>query len=107
MQRLCEDRGRLFPLEAPKSFDIASLSLYYESLRSIPFDLLHAPDQTRYVLRLFCKAVEGPIELRGLEDRNYSAVDYVTGKNLGIVSGHNAHLPVEFDGNLLVEVRPQ
>jgi hypothetical protein len=29
------------------------------------------------------------------------------GKSLGTVSGHSAHLPVEFDGNLLVEVRPQ
>jgi len=34
-------------------------------------------------------------------------VDYVTGKSLGTVSGRGAHLPVEFDGNLLVEVKPQ
>jgi len=47
-----------------------------------------------------------PIELRDLDDRNYSVVDYITEKNLGMVSGHNAHLPVEFDENLLVEVRP-
>src|ERR1035438_4588087 len=27
------------------------------------------------------------LELRGLDDRNYSVVDYVTGKSLGTVSG--------------------
>jgi alpha-galactosidase len=63
-------------------------------------------DQTMYYA-FFAKQWKGPIELRGLEDRNYSVVDYVTGKSLGTVSGHSAHLPVEFDGNLLVEVRPQ
>ena len=63
-------------------------------------------DKTMYYA-FFAKQWKGPIELRGLEDRNYSVVDYVTGKDLGTVSGHNAHLPVEFDGNLLVEVRPQ
>jgi alpha-galactosidase len=34
-------------------------------------------------------------------------VDYVTGKSLGTVSGQNAHLPVEFNEHLLVEVQPQ
>jgi hypothetical protein len=34
-------------------------------------------------------------------------VDYVTGTNLGTVSGHDAHLPVEFDQHLLLEVQPQ
>jgi len=34
-------------------------------------------------------------------------VDYVTGKSLGTVAGHNAHLPVAFDGNLLLEASPQ
>ena len=55
----------------------------------------------------FAKQWKGTVELRGLEDRNYSVVNYVTGKNLGTVSGHSAHLPIEFDGNLLVEVQPQ
>ena len=56
---------------------------------------------------LFAKQWKGRVDLRGLEDRNYGVVDYVTGKNLGTVSGHNAHLAVEFDGHLLLEVRPQ
>jgi len=55
----------------------------------------------------FAKQWKGSIELRGLEDRNYRVVDYVSGKNLGTVSGHNAHLPVEFNQHLLLEVRPQ
>jgi alpha-galactosidase len=63
-------------------------------------------DQTMYYA-FFAKQWKGTIELRGLEDRNYTVVDYVSGKSLGIVPGHNAHLPVEFDGSLLVEVRPQ
>jgi alpha-galactosidase len=63
-------------------------------------------DQTMYYA-FFARQWNGPVELRGLEDRNYSVVDYVTGKNLGTVTGHIAHLPVEFDRNLLLEVRPQ
>jgi alpha-galactosidase len=55
----------------------------------------------------FAKQWKGPVELRGLEDRTYSVVDYVTGKSLGTVPGHRAHLPAEFDGSLLVEVQPQ
>jgi alpha-galactosidase len=63
-------------------------------------------DQAMYYA-FFAKQWKGPVELRGLEDRNYSVVDYVTGKSFGTVSGHNAHLPVEFDQHLLLEVRPQ
>ena len=55
----------------------------------------------------FAKQWKGQVDLRGLEDRNYSVVDYVTGKTLGTVSGHAARLPVEFDKNLLLEVQPQ
>ena len=51
--------------------------------------------------------LNGTVKLRGLEDRNYSVVDYVTGKNYGMASGHSANLPVEFDGHLLLEVQSQ
>jgi alpha-galactosidase len=63
-------------------------------------------DRTMYYA-FFSKQWKGSVELRGLEDRNYSVVDYVTGKSLGIVSGRNAHLPIEFSGNLLIEAQPQ
>ena len=83
---------------------------YLGQLYDIGFDVPEThvirKDQTMYYA-FFAKQWKGPVELRGLEDRNYSVVDYVTGKSLGTVSGHNAHLPVEFDGNLLVEVQPQ
>jgi alpha-galactosidase len=55
----------------------------------------------------FAKRWKGNVELRGLEDRKYNVLDYVTGKQYGTVSGHGAKLPVEFSGNLLLEVRPQ
>ena len=55
----------------------------------------------------FAKQWKGPVELRGLEDRNYSVVDYVTGKSFGMVPGHGAHLAVDFDGYLLLEAQPQ
>ncbi len=83
---------------------------YLGHLYDIGFDVpeTHAirKDQTMYYA-FFAKSWKGQVELRGLEDRNYSVVDYVSGKGLGTVSGHSAHLQVQFDGNLLVEVRPQ
>jgi alpha-galactosidase len=63
-------------------------------------------DQTMYYA-FFAKQWKGTVELRGLDDRNYSVVEYVTGKSLGTVSKRTAHLPVEFHENLLLEVRPQ
>ena len=63
-------------------------------------------DKTMYYA-FFAKQWKGPVELRGLENHNYSVVDCVTGKSSGSVSGHNAHLPVEFNEHLLLEVQPQ
>jgi alpha-galactosidase len=83
---------------------------YLGQLYDIGFDVPEThvirKDQAMYYA-FFAKQWKGTVELRGLEDRNYSVVDYVTGKSLGTVAGHNAHLPVEFAGNLLVEVLPQ
>jgi hypothetical protein len=53
----------------------------------------------------FAKRSKGSAELRGPKDQSYRAADYVTGKTLGTVAGGSAHLPAEFDGNLLVEMR--
>jgi len=83
---------------------------YLGQLYDIGFDVpethVIGKGQTMYYA-FFAKQWKGPVELRGLADRKYSVVDYVTGKSLGIVSRHNAYLPVEFHGNLLVEVQPQ
>ena len=83
---------------------------YLGQLYDIGFDVPEThvirKDQTLYYA-FFAKQWKGTVELRGLEDRNYSVVDYVTGKSFGTVSRSNAHIPVEFDEHLLLEVRPQ
>ncbi len=83
---------------------------YLGGLYDIGFDLPEThvirKDQTLYYA-FYARHWKGPVELRGLEDRNYSVVDYVNGKKLGTLSGPNARLAVEFDKHLLLEVRPQ
>jgi alpha-galactosidase len=83
---------------------------YIGQLYDIGFDLPEThvirKDQTLYYA-FFAKHWKGPVELRGLEDRKYSVVDYVSGTNLGTVSGRGARLAVAFDKHLLLEVRPQ
>jgi len=83
---------------------------YLGQLYDIGFDLpeTHAirKDKNMYYA-FFANHWKGPVELRGLEDRSYTVTDYVTGKSLGTVAGHAAHLPVEFDKHLLLEVAPQ
>ena len=83
---------------------------YLGELYDIGFDLPEThvirKDQTLYYA-FFAKHWKGPVELRGLEDRQYSVVDYVSGTSLGTVSGRNAHLAVAFDKHLLLEVKPE
>jgi alpha-galactosidase len=83
---------------------------YLGQLYDIGFDVPEThvirKDQTMYYA-FYAKHWKGPIELRGLEDRKYSVLDYVNGKNLGTVSGRDARLTVEFDKHLLLEVRPE
>ena len=83
---------------------------YLGQLYDIGFDVPEThvirKDQTMYYA-FFAKHWKGPIELRGLEDRKYSVLDYVNGTNLGTLSGRDARLAVEFDKHLLLEVRPE
>lgn len=83
---------------------------YLGQLYDIGFDVPEThvirKDQTMYYA-FYAKHWKGPVELRGLEDRKYSVLDYVNGKNLGTVSGRDARLPVEFDRHLMLEVRPE
>jgi alpha-galactosidase len=83
---------------------------YLGQLYDIGFDKPEAhviqKDQTMYYA-FFAKQWKGPVELRGLEDRTYRVLDYVAGKDLGTVSGHNAHLPVQFNAHILLEVKPE
>lgn len=83
---------------------------YLGQLYDIGFDIPEThvirKDETLYYA-FYARHWKGPVELRGLDDRNYTVVDYVNGTNLGTVSGHNARLAVEFNRDLLLEVRPQ
>ena len=54
----------------------------------------------------FARGWSGPIELRGLQDRDYHVVDYVTGKDYGILHGPKTVLPARFDKYLLLEAQP-
>ena len=83
---------------------------YLGQLYDIGFDVPEThvirKDQTMYYA-FFAKHWKGPVQLRGLQDRSYTVLDYVNGTRLGTLSGHNAQLPVEFENHLLLEVRPQ
>jgi alpha-galactosidase len=83
---------------------------YLGELYDIGFDLPETHvirrDQTMYYA-FYAKHWNGPVELRGLEDRKYTVFDYVNGKSFGTISGGKARLPVEFNDHLLLEVRPE
>jgi alpha-galactosidase len=55
----------------------------------------------------FARHWSGSVELRGLQDRDYHIVDYVNGKDFGIVHGPKATVPARFDKHLLLEAQPQ
>lgn len=83
---------------------------YLGGLYDIGFDLPEThvirKDQTMYYA-FFAKQWQGQVELRGLEDRKYTVLDYVNGTTLGTVSGPDPHLSVEFKNHLLLQVSPQ
>lgn len=54
----------------------------------------------------FAKTWKGPLQLRGLEEREYRVRDYVNGKDLGTVKGPSATLSVAFTEHLLLEAHP-
>jgi alpha-galactosidase len=49
----------------------------------------------------------GPVELRGLENRDYHVVDYVSGKDFGTVRGPRATISASFEKHLLLEAQPR
>lgn len=55
----------------------------------------------------FAKEWIGPLQLRGLDDRAYHVVDFVDGKDFGIVRGPVAQLSAGFSKHLLLEATPQ
>jgi alpha-galactosidase len=82
---------------------------YLGGLYDIGFDRPEAhvirKDQELYYA-FFARQWSGPIELRGLEERDYRIVDYVNDKDFGKVRGPKARISAEFDRHLLLEARP-
>ena len=83
---------------------------YLGQLYDIGFDVpeAHAIRKNKVMYYAFyAKQWKGKVELRGLENQKYNVTDYVSGKNLGVVFGASAQLPVAFREHLLLEVKPQ
>jgi alpha-galactosidase len=83
---------------------------YLGTLYDIGFDLPEAhvirKDKKMYYA-FFAENWKGTLELRGLDNRAYHVVDYVDGKDFGIVQGPVAHLSTDFSKHLLLEATPQ
>jgi len=83
---------------------------YLGDLYDIGFDLPEAHAIRKggeMYYAFFARHWTGSVELRGLQDRNYHVVDYVNGKDFGIVHGPIATVPARFDKHLLLEAQPQ
>src|SRR6202030_3203868 len=76
---------------------------YLGQLYDIGFDVPEThvirKDKTMYYA-FFAKQWKGPVQLRGLQDRNYTVLDYVDGYALATDPGRNAQLAGEFDKHL-------
>jgi len=83
---------------------------YLGTLYDIGFDRPEAhvirKDKKMYYA-FFAGQWNGTLELRGLDDRAYHVIDYVEGKDFGIVRGPVAHLSADFSKHLLLEATPQ
>jgi alpha-galactosidase len=83
---------------------------YLGTLYDIGFDRPEAhvirKDKKMYYA-FFAGNWKGPLELRGLDDRAYHVVDYVEGKDFGMVHGPVARLSADFSKHLLLEATPQ
>ena len=83
---------------------------YLGQLYDIGFDLpethvIRKGDAMYYAF--YARHWKGPVELRGLARPQLQRDRLRERKSLGTLHGNNAHLPVEFDGHLLLEVRPK
>jgi alpha-galactosidase len=83
---------------------------YLGTLYDIGFDLPEThvirKNQKMYYA-FFANTWNGSVELRGLDDREYHVVDYVDGKDFGIVHGPVAHVSAMFSKHLLLEATAQ
>ncbi len=83
---------------------------YLGTLYDIGFDVPEAhvirKDKKMYYA-FFAGNWKGTLELRGLDARAYHVIDYVEGKDFGIVQGPIARLSADFSKHLLLEATPQ
>jgi alpha-galactosidase len=83
---------------------------YLGTLYDIGFDFPEAHvirKENRMYYAFFAANWKGDVELRGLDDREYHVIDYVDGKDFGVVHGPVAHLSADFSKHLLLEATPQ
>ncbi len=82
---------------------------YLGALYDIGFDKPEAhvieKDGSLYYAFFAKGAWSGTLDLRGLSTGSYSLKDYVTGKDLGLVSDSNRRVRTEFTDSLLLEAR--
>jgi alpha-galactosidase len=83
---------------------------YLGDLYDIGFDLpeAHAIRKGEAMYYAFyARQWTGTVQLRGLQPRDYHVVDYVSGKDFGIVKGPKAIITAHFNKHLLLEAQPQ
>lgn len=81
----------------------------YINLYDLAFDIPegHAIRKAKDIYyAFFAPKYKGEIDLRGLENRNYRVVDYVTGKEIGIFSHEHSRLSADFKDFLLLQAKP-
>jgi alpha-galactosidase len=83
---------------------------YLGGLYDIGFDrpethAIHKGKEMYYAF--YARHWSGPVELRGLEDHDYHVLNYVNGKDYGIVHGPRAAISAQFDKALLLEAQPK
>ncbi len=82
---------------------------YRGELYDIGFDKpeTHAVDKDgRMHYAFYAPSWQGAVELRGLGNGRYRLTDYVSGADLGVVTGPLARLQVQFEHYLLLEAAP-
>jgi alpha-galactosidase len=82
---------------------------YRGELYDIGFDKpeAHVVEKSgRLYYAFFARHFDGPIQLRGLENRRYQIKDYFNNRTLGEASNHQDRLPVAFDRFLVLEATP-
>ena len=82
---------------------------YRGELYDIGFDKpeTHAVEKDgRMHYAFYAPSWQGAVELRGLGNGRYRLTDYVSGADLGVVTGPLARLQVQFEHYLLLEAAP-